>query len=61
MPPKKAPPKKDGAADEKDYDLENFMLQKRLEVIQHRIQLKEEVIVVIGPHYYRGRMDVGSG
>ncbi|EER14691.1 conserved hypothetical protein, partial [Perkinsus marinus ATCC 50983] len=44
MPPKKAPPKKDGAADEKDYDLENFMLQKRLEVIQHRIQLKEEVI-----------------
>ncbi|KAF4668702.1 hypothetical protein FOZ61_005954 [Perkinsus olseni] len=44
MPPKKAPAKKDAGGDEKDYDLENFMLQKRLEVIQHRIQLKEEVI-----------------
>ncbi|KAF4744299.1 hypothetical protein FOZ62_024477 [Perkinsus olseni] len=43
MPPKKAPAK-DAGGDEKDYDLENFMLQKRLEVIQHRIQLKEEVI-----------------
>ncbi|KAF4678291.1 hypothetical protein FOL47_000020 [Perkinsus chesapeaki] len=44
MPPKKAPAKKDGGAEEKDYDLENYMLQKRLEVIRHRIQLKEEVI-----------------
>jgi hypothetical protein len=36
MPPKKAPPKKKGE-DERDFDAENYMLQKRIEVLQLHI------------------------
>ncbi len=42
MPPKKAAGG-GGGGEEKDYDLENKMLQKRLEVLQYRLSIWTEM------------------
>jgi len=42
MPPKKKPTKKKAdKAEEKGHDVEIYVLQKKVEALQHRIALKE--------------------
>mmetsp|Transcript_6087 Transcript_6087/g.15045 ORF Transcript_6087/g.15045 Transcript_6087/m.15045 type:complete len:191 (-) Transcript_6087:184-756(-) len=44
MGPKKAEKKAGGGDGEKDFDAENKMLQKRLEVLQYRLMVKDDAI-----------------
>ncbi|CAD7959794.1 unnamed protein product [Amoebophrya sp. A25] len=44
MGPKKADKKAGGGDGEKDYDAENKMLQKRVEVLQYRLMVKDDSI-----------------